>query len=214
SILTDTTERSPTFSLYPFENQNDLEKNPSLSYLLFPNSPDNKSAWLDLLGRAPRCFHWTEVTAQTSLERLMGFDFSQCLTSFRPKYLKANHSNFKIFFDEELNAINFALKENSYQLKMGTLNFLSTHLVLKIILNNLSTLVMGKMDRYESNLMTWVRASNNKLVDRAVRYTDTLLKQKGIEISYEELVHACFRLKDQIPRDQSLVLTMVAEFSA
>ena len=213
SILTDTTERSPTFSLYPFENQHDLEKNPSLSYLLFPNSLDNKSAWQDLLGRSPRCFYWPEVTAQTSLERLMGFDFSQKLISLRPVYLNAPQSNFKIVFDEAQNALNFSLKNNQYQLKLENLNFLSAHLVLKIILNNLSTLVMGRMDRYETNLMTWVRASNNKLVDRAVRYVDTLLKQKGIIIPYEELVIACFSIKDQIPRDQSLVLTMVKEFS-
>ena len=213
SILTDTTERSPTFSLYPFENQNDMEKNPSLSYLLFPNSLDNKSAWMDLLGRSPRCFHWHEVTAQTSIDRLMGFDFSQKLISKRPSYLNAPHSNFKIVFDEAHNALNFSLKNNHHQLKLGDLNFLSAHLVLKIILNNLSTLVMGRMDRYETNLMTWVRASNNKLVDRAVRYVDTLLKQKGIIVPYEELVEACFRIKDQIPRDQSLVLTMVREFS-
>jgi N-acetylmuramic acid 6-phosphate etherase len=212
SILTDTTERSPTFSLYPFENQNDVEKNPSLSYLLFPKSADHKSAWDELLGRAPRCFHWQEVTAQTSHERLMGFDFSQQLTVSRPQYLSAAHSNFKIYFDDKKNALNFSLKENSHQLDLGQLNFLSAHLVLKIVLNNLSTLVMGRMDRYESNLMTWVRASNNKLVDRAVRYVDTLLRLKGIEVSYDELVMACFRLKDQIPRDQSLVLTMVREF--
>lgn len=214
TILTDTTERSPTFSLYPFENQDDLVKHPSLSYLLFPNSADNTRAWHDLLGRAPRAFHWPEVTAQTSLHRLMGFDFSQRLTVERPKYLSAPHSHFKIFFDENKNALNFSLRENSHQLDLGELNFLSAHLLLKIILNNLSTLVMGRMDRYESNLMTWVRASNNKLVDRAVRYVDILLRQKGIVVSYDELVQACFRLKDQIPRDQSLVLTMVREFSA
>lgn len=213
SILTDTTERSPTFSLYPFENQMDGEKKPSLSYLLFPESPDAKMAWADLLGRAPRCFHWEEVTGQTSLKRLMGFDFSCQLTKLRPQYLNAGHTHFKIFFDEEKNVIQFSLKENTHTLDLGGLNFLSVHLVLKIVLNNLSTLVMGRMDRYESNLMTWVRASNNKLVDRAVRYVDTLLRQKGIVVSYDELVKACFRLKDQIPRDQSLVLTMVREFS-
>ena len=214
SILTDTTERSPTFSLYPFENQNDAEKNPSLSYLLFPGSADNKSAWHDLLGRAPRCFHWQEVTDQTSIERLMGFDFSKQLISHRPKYLTAVHSNFKIFLNENKKCLDFNLNNNTYQLDLGELNFLSTHLILKIVLNNLSTLVMGRMDRYESNLMTWVRASNNKLVDRTVRYVDTLLKQKGKVVPYEELVYACFRLKDQIPRDQSLVLTMVKEFSS
>lgn len=214
SILTDTTERSPTFSLHPFENQIDLEKTPSLSYLLFPQSPNNVSAWQDLLGRSPRCFHWKEVTDQTSVDRLMGFDFSRELTIKRPGYLNAPHSNFKIHYDEINNAIIFSLNENFYKLKLGELNFLSAHLILKVLLNNLSTLVMGRMNRYESNLMTWVRASNNKLVDRTVRYVDTLLKEKGVNISYDVLVEACFRVKDQIPKDQSLVLTLVREFSS
>ncbi|MFA6235742.1 MAG: hypothetical protein WC635_00335 [Bacteriovorax sp.] len=214
SILTDTTERSPTFSLYPFENQDDLEKHPSLTYLYFPHSTDSNSAWLELLKRSPRTFHWPEVTAQTSQERLVGFDFSQQLKVLRPAYLKAAHNHFKINFLEEKNALLFNLNEQTYILHLNDLNFLSAHLVLKITLNNLSTLVMGRLDRYESNLMTWVRASNNKLVDRAVRYVDTLLRQKGIVVPYEDLVHACFRIKDQIPRDQSLVLTMVKEFSS
>lgn len=214
SILTDTTERSPTFSLYPFENQDDQVKHPSLSYLYFPNSRDSLSAWHDLLGRSPRTFHWIEITAQTSDERLMGFDFSQNLKIVRPTYLSAPHTHFKITFNERANSLLFSLKDNSYELRLGELNFLSAHLVLKICLNNLSTLVMGRMDRYESNLMTWVRASNNKLVDRAVRYVDVLLKQKGVVVPYEELVHSCFRIKEQIPRDQSLVLTMMREFSS
>ena len=213
SILTDTTERSPTFSLYPFENQEDDVKYPSLSYLLFSHSENAPEAWHSLLGRAPRTFHWLEVTAQTSKERLMGFDFSRRLLELRPTYLKSPHTHFKINLDEDKNAITFSLKDHTFQLDLEELNFLSAHLVLKIVLNNLSTLVMGRMDRYESNLMTWVRASNNKLVDRAVRYVDTLLKQKGVVVEYDELVKACFRIKDQIPRDQSLVLTMVAEFS-
>lgn len=214
SILTDTTERSPTFSLHPFENQDDNIKNPSLSYLYFPESADAKTAWLDLLKREPRTFHWKEVTNQTSAERLFGFDFSKNLLSQRSGYLNAPHAHFKIHFDESKNLIIFDLKELKHELQLQDLNYLSAHMILKITLNNLSTLVMGRLDRYESNLMTWVRASNNKLVDRTVRYVDTLLKQKGIVVSYEELVHACFRLKDQIPRDQSLVLTMVKEFSS
>jgi N-acetylmuramic acid 6-phosphate etherase len=143
----------------------------------------------------------------------MGFDFSKKLLNLRPTYLLAHHESFNIYFNELENALEFQLKEHSHKLLLGHLNFLSAHLILKIVLNNLSTLIMGRMDRYESNLMTWVRASNNKLVDRAVRYADTLLKQKGIEKNYEELVRACFRLKDAIPRDQSLVLTLVKEFS-
>lgn len=213
SILTDTTERSPTFSLYPFENQLSEHKHPSLSYLLFPKSKDGPSAWMDLLKREPRTFHWKEVTDQTSHERLMGFNFSHQLTEFRPQYLTARHTRFKIYLDKSSNTLSFELEGIVKKLPLGDLNFLSSHLVLKILLNNLSTLIMGRLGRYESNLMTWVRASNNKLVDRACRYVDTLLKQKGIVVPYENLVRACFRIKDQIPRDQSLVLTMVEEFS-
>lgn len=214
SILTDTTERSPTFSLYPFENQLDEKKHPSLSYLYFKDSKDSQKAWEELLLRKPRTFLWSEVTAQTSGERLLGFDFSSRLPSERQKYLLAKHHFFKIYFDSMKNSINFELDEVTFTLKLDGLNFLSAHIVLKILLNSLSTIIMGRLDRYESNLMTWVRASNNKLIDRAVRYADTLLQKKGISVSYEDLVRACFRIKDQIPRDQALVLVMVEEFSS
>ena len=213
SILTDTTERSPTFSLYPFENQNDSEKKPSLSYLYFKHSKNKDEAWKELLQRSPRTFHWQEVTAQTSGERLMGFDFSEKFPEMRAKYLNNPHHHFKIYFHADKNEISFELNELKHVLKLGTLNFLSAHLVLKILMNNLSTTIMGRMDRYESNLMTWVRASNNKLIDRAVRYATTLLAQKGIHVPYEKLVVACFNMKDVIPRDQALVLKLVEEFS-
>lgn len=213
SILTDTTERSPTFSLYPFENQSDAVKNPSLSYLYFKNSKTGSEAWKDLLLREPRTFHWTEVTAQTSGERLKGFDFSEKFPEMRAGYLNKTHHHFKIYFHPEKNQISFDLDELSHVLNLENLNFLSAHLVLKVLMNNLSTTIMGRMGRYESNLMTWVRASNNKLVDRAVRYATTLLAQKGFDVPYEKLVHACFRLKDTIPRDQALVLKLVEEFS-
>ena len=213
SILTDTTERSPTFSLYPFENQNDVIKNPSLSYLYFKNSKNAESAWHELLLRAPRTFHWSEITNATSGERLMGFDFSEKFPEIRAGYLKNKHAYFKIYFDKSNNQIHFELEELKHTLQLETLNFLSAHLVLKILMNNLSTTIMGRLGRYESNLMTWVRASNNKLVDRAVRYVSILLAKKGITIPYDKLVQACFRLKDVVPRDQALVLKMVEEFS-
>jgi N-acetylmuramic acid 6-phosphate etherase len=213
SILTDTTERSPTFSLYPFENQNDEVKNPSLSYLLFNKAKTKEEAWFELLQREPRTFHWTEVTKETSAERLMGFDFSGQLINHRKKYLDVVHHHFKILLNKENKSLDFMLDELFHQIPLGDLNFLSIHLVLKILLNTHSTLLMGRLNRYESNLMTWVRASNFKLIDRTVRYAFILLEQKGIKASYEELVFACFRLKDQTPRDEALVLKIVSELS-
>lgn len=213
SILTDTTERSPTFSLYPFENQHETHKNPSLSYLYFSHAKTNQEAWKELLKRGPRTFYWPEVTAQTTGERLMGFDISQNFPRLRAEYVKNKHHHFKVYFHRDQNEIHFELDHLKHTISLGNLNFLSAHMILKILLNNLSTTIMGRMGRYESNLMTWVRASNNKLIDRAVRYATTLLLKKGISVSYDELVHTCFKLKDQIPRDQALVLKIVEEHS-
>lgn len=213
SILTDTTERSPTFSLYPFENQNDEVKTPSLSYLLFINSHNKEDAWKELLQREPRTFHWQEVTKETSQERLLGFDFSSQLLKHRKKYLDVPHHHFKILLNKEKNTMTFILDELKEEISLNSLNLLSTHLILKILLNTHSTLLMGRLNRYESNLMTWVRASNFKLIDRTVRYVSILLTQKGVVTTYDELVHLCFRLKAETPRDQSLVLKMVAEIS-
>lgn len=213
AILTDTTERSPTFSLYPFENQNDNVKIPSLSYLYFKDSKNPKIAWNDLLQREPRTFYWPEVTSDTNENRLYGFNFSSELINLRKKYLNAKISNFKILYNEKNNGINFELNHLKHELVCIDLNFLSVQIVLKIAMNNLSTLIMGRMDRYESNLMTWVRPSNNKLIDRTLRYADYLLKAKGKNYTYEELALTCFRLKEQISRDKSLVLALVSELS-
>ena len=60
--------------------------------------------------------------------------------------------------------------------------------------------------------MTWVRPSNNKLIDRAVRFADILLKQKGKSISYADLVRTCIELKHTLPRDLSLVQALVNNF--
>ena len=54
---------------------------------------------------------------------------------------------------------------------------LSHHSVIKMVLNNLSTLIMGRMNRYENNIMTYVKPTNFKLIDRATRYVLMLRPQ-------------------------------------
>ncbi len=46
-----------------------------------------------------------------------------------------------------------------------------------------STLVMGRLGRFEGNLMTWVYPSNGKLIDRAARYTEILLHRRAMTFS-------------------------------
>jgi N-acetylmuramic acid 6-phosphate etherase len=80
-----------------------------------------------------------------------------------------------------------------------------------MILNTHSTLVMGRLGRYEGNIMTYVRASNNKLIDRAIRYIDLILRNKNITLSYEDLAQILFEMIEKTPVDHAIVLATVAE---
>lgn len=212
SVLTDTTERSPTFSLYPFENYLDTNLNFSLSYLSLKNTNSIAEAWKQLLKRSPRTFYWQEVTCQTSLERLLGFDISGEVIYKRKKASNKGQELFGVHYSKEQSGVEFNLGNVKYLLKFKDQNFLVVHLILKMLLNIHSTVLMGRLNRYESNLMTFVRASNFKLIDRSIRFATHLLKSEGIEADYNKLVYICFQFKDEIKRDEPLVLKMVEEY--
>jgi N-acetylmuramic acid 6-phosphate etherase len=80
-----------------------------------------------------------------------------------------------------------------------------------MILNTHSTLIMGRLGRYEGNVMTYVRASNNKLIDRAIRYIELILQTKKISLTYSELAYALFEMIEKTPPDHSIVLATVNE---
>ena len=82
----------------------------------------------------------------------------------------------------------------------------------KMILNAHSTLIMGLLGRYEGNVMTWVRPSNNKLIDRAARYIIQLLKQKNKIPSYEEVVLKIFEEIESVNENEPVVLRVVDKF--
>ena len=54
--------------------------------------------------------------------------------------------------------------------------------------------------------MTYVRPSNNKLIDRTIRYVRLLLQQRHIEKSYEDVAYACFQEIQNIKEDEPIVL--------
>ena len=89
---------------------------------------------------------------------------------------------------------------------------LFNHLMVKMLLNAHSTLLMGMMGRYEGNVMTWVRASNNKLIDRAARYVLQILKQKNKTPSYEDVVLKIFEKIEDLEDNEAIVLKVVEEF--
>jgi N-acetylmuramic acid 6-phosphate etherase len=213
SILTDTTERSPTFSLFPFENQNDLEKanKASLVYLKMRGVHGAEEAWEKLLYRRPRTFKWEEAGELTTHEKLLGFNISEEIAKDRDQYLATNSSNFSISIEGE--ELVLKLEELDLRKDISNLSSLEIHMLLKMVLNIHSTLIMGRLKRFEGNLMTWVRTSNNKLIDRAIRYTEILLKQKNVNKSYEEIAEALFEIKDKLKNNEPLVLALVEKLS-
>ena len=142
TVLTDTTERAPTFNLNPFENFQDNCPTPSNFYLFFPHSKDSKEAWELLLGRKPRTLDWNHVVCETSYKRLIGFDFSRDLITKR-KSLGVKHDVFFQFIKKE-KALLFKLGDLEHYLVIENNKPIIFHIILKIVLNTFSTLSHGK----------------------------------------------------------------------
>ncbi|MDE3067076.1 MAG: hypothetical protein KGJ60_05935 [Verrucomicrobiota bacterium] len=78
-VLTDTTERSPTFCTPPFRKFDDAAAAESWAFLFVPQ-PETPAAWRRILKREPRCIAWSEA----ELRELTGVDnFSRTLETIR-----------------------------------------------------------------------------------------------------------------------------------
>ncbi|HWN99653.1 MAG TPA: hypothetical protein VNS63_10330 [Blastocatellia bacterium] len=209
SVLTDTTERSPTFSLASFDNSNDQDPVPSLAYLLFSNADSSRVAWSKLLLRQPRALDWKEHIERVSLTRLLGFDFSRGIIE-RRKEIFPNLSPHIFRIIDEGDHLLFALEHLAHRVRWKDASSLARHIILKLLLNTHSTLVMGRLGRYEGNVMTWVRASNLKLIDRAIRYATALLKESGTNrLTYADVAFEVFRQMKRVGPTESVVLSTV-----
>lgn len=209
TVLTDTTERSPTFSLLAFENQNDPARKPCLSYLNIPSARTPLQAWQKILLRDPITIEWDELRAVAGHARLMGFDLSSAAPAQRGALVApANVHRFSI--TREGGALVFALNACRHAVDVSSLHPLFEHLFLKMALNMHSTLVMGRMKRFESNVMTWVKPSNNKLIDRSIRYVEYLLHHRGImDYSYEDICRQLFvEAAKMTPADAVVIMTV------
>jgi N-acetylmuramic acid 6-phosphate etherase len=210
TVITDTTERSPTFSLFPFENANEPDQKISLCYLHLPHTEDSQTAWTSLLWRQPRTLEWPDISGIASRKRLLGFDFSKNVIKRRESLKKdIKQHSFKLYSSPD--GISISLDNESSFIPAPFNIPLFTHLALKMIMNTHSTLIMGRLGRYEGNVMTYVRASNNKLIDRAIRYIDMILKNRNIILPYDQICHILFEMIEITPADSSIVLATVEE---
>jgi N-acetylmuramic acid 6-phosphate etherase len=226
TVLTDTTERTPTFSLIPFENDFDPAAELSWTYLSVPHCLSAQEAWLKILGRAPRALAWPRFTAAYGISIVNGFNFSLDAETRREQ---ASGPNGLFHFDIENSAHGLRLAlDGEIALLPNAETFLRSDglassdvryspfhtsllnsLIIKCALNFTSTLVMGRLGRFQSNLMLFVRSTNNKLIDRSIRYVKILLSEEGfVNFTYDEIATALFELMETVPADQSIVIAV------
>jgi len=207
TLLTDSTERSPTFSLKPFENRLAPDPVPAWCYLRLPETATPEAAWERLLARAPRPLDW-EGLPEVSRETFLGFDLSAGVIEFRSKLVAPRKLHpFRVW--KSGSRMTFALGGREAAFDVGGLSILVEHTLLKIILNTHSTLLMGILGRYEENLMIWVRPSNLKLIDRCIRYVRILLERRGVECGYEETARHLFAQMETTRDDEPVVMKTV-----
>ena len=207
SILTDTTERSPTFSLRGFENRLEPGKNHSLSYLFIQDAEDAGHAWSELLWRKPRPVEWSELDGKIGLLKLLGFDISK--QGLKSRSQAVSSVNFEVSYDK--GNIQFVCQDEKVDFFWGQ-DHLFNHLMVKMLLNAHSTLIMGLLDRYQGNVMTWVRSSNNKLIDRSARYIIHLLKEEGKSASYEDVIEKIFEESEELQENDPIVLKVLRRY--
>jgi len=206
TVFTDTTERAPTFSLIPFDQLEERRPRHSLCYVSLGDAESGADAWKQLLGRSPRPLDWPEVDPRTTSEYLYRFDFSAQASELRRRRIPdKKHHEFTI--QRSGDGIAFRLRGLEHHTKLNGAPELFQHLLLKQLLNVHSTLVMGRLGRYEGNLMTWVSPTNGKLVDRAARYVQHLLSGAGrSNRTYAEVVRQLFADMDRARPGDSVVL--------
>ena len=198
NVLTDTTERSPTFNLRGFHNQEDKPLRPSACYLMVTDSDNAQNAWHKILNRPPFALNWPDYP-QTTAHFMQGFDFS-------PKSVKIlTHNGAHFLLQQDNDHLIFSLAGNHLSIPTLKEEFLD-QVLLKSILNIHSTLVMGRLGYYHGNMMSSLAPANCKLIDRAIRYTKELAKLKhNVSVSYEQAEKAVLSAMPKLKENESIV---------
>lgn len=230
-VLTDTTERAPTFSLAAFETQLEAANHPPLAtlsrtYLEIPGTHSSQDAWLKLLGRKPRPFLPPEDVIlpdgkrpAIDLPQIYGFDFSESVLNRRAQ----NGIQTSVIIDIEFEGHSDLAFRTSQaadtrpqwetRFEVGTSSIVRQS-ILKYLLNLQSTLAMGRIGRFHGNLMTYVKPTNGKLIDRALRTVRTLLSQPQLSkidrdpnsFSEDELLSAVFVAMEEVATGEPVAL--------
>ena len=209
-VLTDTTERAPTFMTPPFCSA-DMQGQPqSWAFVKNPNC-DTEEAWVRCFLRQPNCIEWTRETyeqlglTQRQIEKIpdiSGKALKRFIIGNEPNPDRENcPSSHALWVDAKAAPETFRAQAARYtsasQLTLEDAGLclpetgmdMYEHLAIKLMLNTLSTGVMARMGRIDGNWMTCLAMSNKKLVDRSARIVSDVC-QVPYEVALEEIYYA------------------------
>ncbi|MHB0913331.1 MAG: hypothetical protein ACYC2Y_07790 [Armatimonadota bacterium] len=208
-VLTDTTERSPTFCTPAFRKWDDASADDSWTYLILP-----RSDWAGMLGRPPRCVAWSEaeiaemigaeraarqaeIVRQIGVPELLRFRIGADGLEHRPvrqgDLAVSVACEGEDFFRERPGRLIYFGESEQADVRVPAREGLATRMAAKMLLNALSTCVMTLLGRVMGNCMVAVVPSNLKLIDRSTRYVQTLTG-----LSYEESCRLLFAAIDEV----------------
>ena len=216
-ILTDTTERAPTFSTPPFRSDAHRDQPPSWAFAKHPSLP-TAEAWKACFLRAPHCIEWGKETyaqlgftereiariPDVGLAALEQFpvgcepdaerEQSPCSraiwigTGSAPAAFREQASRYHSSAELTSDGVGADFPETKLHI--------FEHIALKLLLNTLSTAAMARMGRISGNWMTNLALSNKKLVDRSARIVSDLCGV-SYETALEENYYSKFFLEQQ-----------------
>ncbi len=210
-VLTDTTERAPTFMTPPFCSADMVGQNQSWAFVKNPNYPTDE-AWERCFLRQPNCIEWGKETyealglTQRQIEKIpdiSGKALKRFIIGNEPAPERENApASHALWVDAKAAPESFYSQARNYtshsQLTLEdaglslpeTAMDLYEHLAIKLMLNTLSTGVMARMGRISGNWMTCLAMSNKKLVDRSARIVADLCC-----VSYEQALEEVYYAK-------------------
>lgn len=189
-VLTDTTERSPTFMTPPFCSADMVDQPQSWAFVKNPGC-NTEEAWERCFLRQPNCIDWsTEQYAALGLTEkqiskipdISRHALKRFMIGCEPMPERENHPSSHAMWIGEGDAPKQFLScaarySGSSELTLKAVGIkpqetfmdIFEHLSIKLMLNTLSTGVMACMGKIHGNWMTCLAMSNKKLVDRGAR---------------------------------------------
>ena len=210
-VLTDTTERAPTFMTPPFCSADMAGQPQSWAFVKNPNYA-TEDAWEQCFLRQPNCIEWGKETyealglTQRQIEKIpdiSGKALKRFMIGNEPAPERENApASHALWVDAKAAPESFydhAKKYTSHsQLTLEDAGLclpetgmdMFEHIALKLMLNTLSTGVMARMGKISGNWMTCLAMSNKKLVDRSARIVSDLCC-----VSYERALEEVYYAK-------------------